>query len=248
MLSTVLFHIGRYTLFLMQVFKKPERHSYFFRQYLLEIEKLGINSLGIVIVISVFMGAVITIQTAINMFTPLIPKYLIGLVSRDSIILEFSSTIVSLILAGKVGSNIASEIGTMRVTEQIDALDVMGINSAGFLVLPKVLASLTSFPVLVAISMFVGVGGGWAAGSLTGLVPSADYVYGLQYLFNPYYITYSLVKSCVFAFIISTISAYWGYYTNGGALEVGKSSTKAVVVSSIQILLFNLLLTQLMLI
>jgi phospholipid/cholesterol/gamma-HCH transport system permease protein len=248
MLSTVFFHIGRYTIFLMQVFKKPERHSYFFRQYLLEVEKLGINSLGIVIVISVFMGAVITIQTAINMFTPLIPKYMIGLAARDSIILEFSSTIVSLILAGKVGSNIASEIGTMRVTEQIDALDVMGINSAGFLVLPKVLASLTSFPVLVAISMFVGIGGGWLAGTLTGLVPSADYVYGLQYLFNPYYVTYSLIKSGVFAFIISTISAYWGYYTYGGALEVGKSSTKAVVVSSIQILLFNLLLTQIMLI
>ncbi|MFT3737346.1 MAG: ABC transporter permease [Breznakibacter sp.] len=213
-----------------------------------EIEKLGLNSLGIVFVISVFMGAVITIQTAINISSPLIPKYLVGLASRDSIILEFSSTIVSLILAGKVGSNIASEIGTMRVTEQIDALEIMGINSAGFLVLPKVLASVSIFPFLVAISMGVGIAGGWMAGTLTGTVPSAEYIYGLQYLFIPYYVVYSLIKSVVFAFIISTISAYWGYYTNGGALEVGRSSTKAVVVSSIQILLFNLLLTQLLLI
>lgn len=243
----VFYHIGRYVLFVVQVFKRPEKHSYFFRQYMLEIEKLGLNSLGIVMVISLFMGAVITIQTAINIVSPLIPKYLVGLASRDSIILEFSSTIVSLILAGKVGSNIASEIGTMRVTEQIDALDIMGINSAGFLVLPKVLASISIFPFLVAISMGIGIAGGWVAGTLTGTVPSAEYVYGLQYLFVPYYVTYSLIKSVVFAFIISTISAYWGYYTSGGALEVGRSSTKAVVVSSIQILLFNLLLTQLLL-
>jgi phospholipid/cholesterol/gamma-HCH transport system permease protein len=243
----VLHHIGRYAIFIRQVFKKPDKHSYLFRQYFIEIEKLGINSLGIVFVISVFMGAVITIQTAINIVSPLIPRYLIGLASRDSIILEFSSTIVSLILAGKVGSNIASEIGTMRVTEQIDALEIMGINSANFLVLPKVLAAITIFPFLVAISVGVGIGGGWIAGTATGLVPSPEYVYGLQYYFVPYYVTYSLLKSVVFAFIISTVSAYWGYYTHGGALEVGKASTKAVVVSSIQILLFNLLLTQLLL-
>lgn len=235
-------------MFLRQVFKKPEKHNYLFKQYFLEIEKLGINSLGIVIVISVFMGAVITIQTALNTISPLIPRYLVGLASRDSIILEFSSSVVSLILAGKVGSNIASEIGTMRVTEQIDALDIMGINSASFLVLPKVLASVSIFPFLVAISMCVGIAGGWSAGVLTGIVPSADYVYGIQFLFVPYYVTYSLIKSVVFAFIISTISAYWGYHTSGGALEVGAASTKAVVVSSIQILLFNLLLTQLLLV
>jgi phospholipid/cholesterol/gamma-HCH transport system permease protein len=212
-----------------------------------EVEKLGLNSLGIVCVISVFMGAVITLQTAYNIVSPIIPRYMVGLAARDSIILEFSSTIVCLILAGKVGSNIASEIGTMRVTEQIDALDIMGINSAGFLVLPKVLASVSIFPLLVGISMGVGIAGGWLAGISTGVVPSAEFVYGLQYGFIPFYVFYSLIKSVVFAFIIATISAYWGYFTSGGALEVGKSSTKAVVVSSIQILLFNLLLTQLLL-
>jgi phospholipid/cholesterol/gamma-HCH transport system permease protein len=193
------------------------------------------------------MGAVITLQTAYNIVSPIIPRYMVGLAARDSIILEFSSTIVCLILAGKVGSNIASEIGTMRVTEQIDALDIMGINSAGFLVLPKVLASVSIFPLLVGISMGVGIAGGWLAGISTGVVPSAEFVYGLQYGFIPFYVFYSLIKSVVFAFIIATISAYWGYFTSGGALEVGKSSTKAVVVSSIQILLFNLLLTQLLL-
>ena len=242
-----LFHIGRYSGFLRQVFRRPERHSIMFRQLGMEMENLGLNSLGIVVIISVFMGAVITLQTAYNLVIPLIPKYTIGLAARDSILLEFSSTIVSLILAGKVGSNIASEIGTMRVTEQIDALDIMGVNSAGFLVLPKVLASVLMFPLLVIVSMGVGIFGGWAAGVVTGEVTSADYIYGVQFSFVPFYVTYSLIKSVVFAFIISTVSAYWGYFTVGGALEVGKSSTKAVVVSSIQILLFNLLLTQILL-
>ena len=243
----MLYHLGKYTLFLKKVFGRPDKHSVFFNQLIREMDSLGINSLGIVLVISIFMGAVVTLQTAYNIDMPLIPKYTVGLAARDSILLEFSSTMVCLILAGKVGSNIASEIGTMRVTEQIDALDIMGINSAGFLVLPKIIAMVLMTPLLVLISMGVGIFGGYLAGTLTGEVPAAEYIYGIQYAFRPFYITYSLIKSVVFAFIISSVSAYWGYYTFGGALEVGRSSTKAVVTSSIFILLFNLLLTQLLL-
>ena len=243
----MLYHLGKYTLFLKKVFSQPDKHSVFFNRVVREIDKLGINSLGIVFIISVFMGAVVTLQTAYNIEMPFIPKYTVGVAARDSILLEFSSTLVCLILAGKVGSSISSEIGTMRVTEQIDVLDIMGINSANFLVLPKVIAMVFMTPLLVIISMGVGITGGYLAGSLSGTVPAADYVYGIQFSFRPFYIVYSLVKSVVFAFIISTVSAYWGYYTSGGALEVGMSSTKAVVTSSIFILLFNLLLTQLLL-
>ncbi|MBN2167306.1 MAG: ABC transporter permease [Marinilabiliaceae bacterium] len=244
---TFFFHLGRYSAFVCKVFKKPDKHSIFFRQLSLEVENLGLNSFGIVALISVFMGAVITLQTAYNLEMPIIPKYTIGLAARDSILLEFSSTMVSLILAGKVGSNIASEIGTMRVTEQIDALEIMGVNSPGYLVLPKLCATVLIFPLLVIVSMGIGIFGGWAAGVITGEVNSADYIYGIQYSFKPFYVVYSLIKSVVFAFIISTVSAYYGYYTSGGALEVGRSSTKAVVISSIQILVFNLILTQILL-
>ena len=241
------FHIGRYALFIRRIFDQPEKHNILGKLFLKDVEGLGLNSIGIVAIISLFMGIVITWQTSLNIFSPLIPRFTVGLVARDSIILEFSSTIVCLILAGRVGSNIASEIGTMRVTEQIDALEIMGINSANYLVLPKVLACIFIFPFLVVMSMGIGLIGGWLAGWVTGLVPSDDYIYGIQYIFNPFYVIYSLIKSVIFAFIISTVSAYWGYYTSGGALEVGRSSTKAVVVSSIQILLFNLLITQLLL-
>jgi len=243
----IIYHIGHYTLFVKKVFGRPEKHSVLFKQVIKEIDKLGINSLGIVFIISIFMGAVITLQTAYNIDLPIIPKYTIGLAARDSMLLEFSSTIVGLILAGKVGSNIASEIGTMRVTEQIDALEIMGINPAGFLVLPKMIAFVFIIPFLVIISMGVGITGGFLAGALTGEVPASDFIYGIQFAFVPYYVVYSLIKALVFAFIISTVSAYWGYYAEGGALEVGKASTTAVVTSSIQILLFNLLLTQLLL-
>lgn len=243
----VFFHIGRYSLFVKKVFGKPEKHSVFVKQIIREIDKLGVNSVGIVLIISVFMGAVITLQTAYNIDLPIIPRYTIGLAARDSMLLEFSSTIVGLILAGKVGSNIASEIGTMRVSEQIDALEIMGINSAGYLVLPKMLAFVLIIPCLVIISMGVGIAGGYIAGSTTGEVPSADFIYGIQYAFQPFYVVYSLIKAVVFAFIISTVSAYWGYHAQGGALEVGNASTTAVVTSSILILLFNLILTQLLL-
>lgn len=241
------FHIGKYFLLLRRVFAKPEKHLVYYRETLKEIQKLGINSMGIVAIISVFMGAVITIQTAYNTENPLLPTYLIGLGARDSILLEFSSTIVALILAGKIGSNIASEIGTMRVTEQIDALEIMGVNSASFLILPKIVASVFFAPFLTLLSMIVGITGGWLAGTAAGVVTTENYVYGIQYAFNPFYITYSLIKIVVFAFLITTISAYHGYNAYGGSLEVGKSSTKAVVHSSIFILLFNLILTQLLL-
>ena len=241
------YHIGKYFILLRRVFAKPEKHSVYYRETLKEIQKLGINSMGIVAIISVFMGAVITIQTAYNTENPLLPTYLIGLGARDSIILEFSSTIVALILAGKIGSNIASEIGTMRVTEQIDALEIMGVNSASYLILPKIIASVLFAPFLTLLSMIVGITGGWVAGIAAGVVTTENYIYGIQYAFIPFYITYSLIKIVVFAFLITTISSYHGYYAYGGSLEVGRSSTKAVVHSSIFILLFNLILTQLLL-
>jgi phospholipid/cholesterol/gamma-HCH transport system permease protein len=175
------------------------------------------------------------------------PKYVIGLGTRDSMLLEFSSTMIALILAGKVGSNIASELGTMRITEQIDALEIMGVNSAGFLILPKLIASLVFFPLLTLMSMFIGIVGGYFATFMTDQVTTAQFLYGIHWSFNPFYITYSLIKMLVFAFIISTVSAYQGYYVEGGAVEVGKASTKAVVYSDVLILLFNVILTKLLL-
>ena len=239
--------IGRYFLLMGRVLSKPEKSKIYYKQVFVEIEKLGINSIGIVIIISIFMGAVITLQTRYNLENPLIPLYLIGLTARDTMLLEFSSTIVGLILAGKVGSNIASEIGHMRITEQIDALEIMGVNSASYLVLPKMLAAIIFNPILTLLSMFVGILGGWAASVVTGALSSSDYIYGIQYWFIPFYITYSLVKTVVFAIIITTVPAFFGYYVKGGALEVGRSSTKGVVTSSILILLFNVILTQLLL-
>ena len=193
------------------------------------------------------MGAVITLQTAYNMTNPLYPDYLIGLGTRDSVLLEFSSTIVGLILAGKVGSSIASEIGAMRVSQQIDALEIMGVNSASYLILPKIVASVITFPVLCLISMTLGITGGWAAGEISGQVSTAQFVYGVQYTFVPYFMFYSLIKITVFGIIITSVSSYFGYYTEGGSLEVGHSSTKAVVNSSLVILVFNLILTSILL-
>lgn len=241
------YHIGKYFLLLFRVFAKPEKFKIYYRETIKEIDKLGLNSIWIVAVISVFMGAVITIQTAYNTDNPMYPKYLIGLTARDTLLLEFSSTIIALILAGKIGSNIASEIGTMRVTEQIDALEIMGVNSASYLILPRIIASVIFTPLLTLMSMIIGIFGGWIAGISTGVMTTQDYVYGIQYAFIPYYIVYALIKIVIFAFLITTISAYHGYYTSGGSLEVGKSSTKAVVHSSIFILLFNVILTQLLL-
>ncbi len=239
--------LGRYVLLLKKVFSKPEKPAIYYRQTMHEMIYLGINSIGIVTIISFFMGAVITLQTAYNTENPIYPTYLIGLGCRDSILLEFSSTIVALILAGKVGSNIASEIGTMRVTEQIDALEMMGVNSASYLILPKIIATFIFNPFLNLISIIVGIIGGWLAGTLTGVITSEDFIYGLQYAFIPYYVTYSMIKTVIFAFIITSVSAFHGYYVEGGSLEVGRASTKAVVYSSVIVLLFNVILTQLLL-
>ncbi|MCU0362724.1 MAG: ABC transporter permease [Bacteroidales bacterium] len=239
--------LGVYFILLKKVFAKPEKASLYYKQTMREFVFLGLNSVGIIAIISFFMGAVITLQTAYNTENPIYPKYLIGLGCRDSIILEFSSTVASLILAGKVGSNIASEIGTMRVTEQIDALEIMGVNSASFLILPKLIATLIFNPILTLLSIVVGIWGGWVAGVLSGVVTSENFIYGIQYAFIPYYIVYSLIKMVVFAFIITSVSAFQGYYVDGGSLEVGRASTKAVVYSSVLILLFNVILTQLLL-
>lgn len=239
--------LGAYLLLMRRVFSKPEKKRIYYKQVLVEIEFLGLQSLGIVIFISLFMGAVVTIQTAFNINNPLIPLYTIGYATRQSMILEFAPTIISLILAGKVGSRIASEIGTMRVTEQIDALEIMGINSASYLILPKIAAAMIINPILIIISMFFAVFGGYVAGQVTGLVSSWEFIYGIQYEFQVYDVFYALIKTVVFAFLITSVSGYYGYYTKGGALEVGQASTNAVVQSSIFIILFNLVLTQLLL-
>lgn len=244
----ILREIGRYFMLMKLVFIKPEKKNIYRNQVLLEIDHLGLDSLGIVAIISIFIGAVITIQTAFNIDNPMVPLYTVGYATRESIILEFSPTIISLILAGKVGSRIASEIGTMRVTDQIDALEIMGINSASYLIMPKIAASMLVNPLLVIISMFLGVFGGWVSGALSGLATSSELIYGFQYQFHPYNVFYALVKTVVFAFLITSISGYHGYNTKGGALEVGQASTKAVVHSSIAIIFSNLILTQLLLI
>lgn len=239
-------NLGDYFIMMTKVMSRPEKWSMFFQQLRLEITKIGLDSVGIVIIISFFIGAVITIQQYLNIEDPLIPKYMIGLVARDALILEFSPTMIGLILAGKVGSNISSEIGTMRVTEQIDALEIMGINSASFLVLPKILAAMVSFPILVILSISVGIFGGLIGGQSVGVLTS-DFILGLQYEFIPFYVTYSLIKTVVFAFIITSISAYFGYFTKGGAINVGVASTKSVVYSCILLLIFNFILTNLIL-
>lgn len=239
--------MGEYTLLMMKSITIPDRWSMFFKQLIKEIYKLGVDSLWIVVIISVFIGTVIAIQISLNISSPLIPKFTIGYTTREIILLEFSSSIMCLILAGKVGSNIASEIGTMRVTEQIDAMEIMGVNSANFLILPKMVGLMVFIPVLVIFSMFTGILGGIAASyGVDGMTP-ASFEYGLQFYFNEFYIWYSIIKSVVYAFIISSIASYFGYNVKGGALEVGKASTNAVVMSSIMILLADVILTQLML-
>ena len=242
-----LYHLGRYYKLIGKIFSKPEKPKMYYRKTLEEINNLGINSMLIVVIISVFVGAVITIQTNYNIENPLLPRYLIGVAVRDMLLLEFSSTMVALILAGKVGSSISSELGTMRITEQIDALEIMGINSASYLILPKIIASMFFFPFLVLLSVVVGLIGGYLVALLTNVTDPAEYVYGIQYVFYPFYFTYALKKMVVFAFIITSVSAYHGYYAEGSSLEVGKSSTRAVVQSCVFILMFNLILTKLIL-
>lgn len=238
--------IGSYFLLLNRVFSRPEKTSIYWRQLLLEIEKLGIQSIGIVAIISVFMGGIITLQLTYNMTNPLMPTYIIGLGNRDTLILEFSCTVLSLMLAGKVGSNIASEIGSMRVTEQIDSLELMGVNSASFLILPKTIAVVFMSPVLFILSVFCGIIGGLIAGPVSGVVTVAEYMGGITTTFVPFFVTFSIIKTLVFGFLIATVPAYQGFNVQGGALEVGRASTRSVVNTSILILFFDLVLTQLL--
>ena len=240
--------IGCYFLLMGKVFSRPEKGAIYRRRIIREMEALGFDSIGLTAIISVFIGAVITLQMCINLDSPFIPRSLVGYATRETMILEFSSTVVALILAGKVGSNIASEIGTMRITEQIDALEIMGVNSASYLILPKIVAAVCFFPFLTILSILIGILGGWAISALTGIMIPADYVEGLLMDFKPYAIVYSLIKTAVFAYIIASISAYFGYYAKGNSLEVGRASTRAVVACSIVIMIFNLILTQILLI
>lgn len=230
-----------------RAFGRIDKGKAFWKSVIREIDKLGIGSIVIVSIISGFIGAVIAIQLAVQITSPLIPKFTIGFGTRDTIILEFSSTVIGLILAGKVGSNVASEIGSMRVSEQIDALEIMGINSANYLILPKIVAAMLINPILTIISIILGILGGYAGGVISGMVDSDTYIMGAQYYFVPYYVVYGLIKSVVFAFIITSIACFRGYYVEGGSEEVGKASTKAVVNASIAILLWNLILTALLL-
>ncbi len=239
------YHIGRYFMLLSKVLKKPQKYRVYLRQIIYEIDSIGISSLSLVAIISVFMGGIITIQAAFSFTSPLVPIYAVGFTARESMLLEFSPTVICLILAGKVGSNIASEIGAMRITEQIDALEIMGINSAGYLIFPKVAAAVFIFPFLIALSMFLGLCGGFLMGVTSGACTPYEYVYGIQAFFEPWKLYYAFTKVVIFAFIITSVSSYYGYHTEGGALEVGKSSTNAVVYSSILILFFNLVLTSL---
>jgi len=236
--------IGTYFLLMIRAFSRPEKFSVLYRQTLREIEKVGIDSFAIVVIISLFVGAVITIQSNYNIENPLLPSYLVGVMVRDSLLLEFSSTMVALILAGKVGSSIASELGMMRITEQIDAMEVMGINSASYLILPRIIAAVLFFPILCLLSVIVGLAGGYLSCALGNVVSPSEYISGIQYGFRPYYISYAMTKTAVYAVIITTVSAYFGYNVKGGAVEVGRSSTRAVVQSSVLILLANLILTR----
>ena len=232
-------HTGEYFLLMSRVLRLPDRQRMFWRQYSRELEKQGLQSLPIVLLISVFIGAILTIQAKINTENPLLPTYITGL--------EFSSTILCLILAGKVGSNIASEIGTMRITEQIDAMEIMGVNSANYLILPKILAFMSMMPFLFIISTAAGLIGGWGVGAFTDIITIHDYLIGVQYAFNPYFIWYAIIKALVFAFVITSMASYYGYYARGGALDVGRASTNAVVNSNIMILFLDLILSKLLL-
>lgn len=246
-LTNSISNFGRYCVFMRRVFTVPDKWKVFFQRTIFEISKLGIDSIPLVLIIALFIGAVITIQMQLNFASPLVPSYSTGLATREIVLLEFSNSILCLILAGKVGSNIASEIGTMRVTEQIDALEIMGINSCNFLVLPKVIGFLVFMPVLVVFCIFTTMLGGYLIAATTDIISVSKYIYGIQTKFVPYYVWYGLIKSLFFSFVITSVASYFGYYVKGGALEVGKASTDAVVTSSVVILFLDVILTKLML-
>ncbi|SHH05641.1 phospholipid/cholesterol/gamma-HCH transport system permease protein [Flagellimonas flava] len=238
--------IGKYFIMVYEVFKKPTKWPIMRSLILKEIDELIFGSLGIIIFIAFFIGGVVTIQTALNLNSPFLPKSLIGFATRQSVILEFAPTFTSIIMAGKVGSYITSSIGTMRVTEQIDALEIMGVNSLNYLVFPKITAMLM-YPFAVAIAMYVGILGGWIAAVFGGYAPSGEFIKGLQMDFESFHVTYAFIKTLVFAFVIATVPSYHGFYMRGGALEVGKASTTAFVWTSVVIIILNYILTQLML-
>lgn len=236
--------IAGYFLMLYNVFRKQTRWSITKDLIMRELEDLILNSLGIVLFISFFVGAVVAVQTALNVNNPFIPKYLIGFATRQSIVLEFAPTFISIVLAGRVGSFITSSIGTMRVTEQIDALDIMGVNSVNYLVFPKIIAMLF-MPFLIALAMVIGVLGGWISSVASGYSTTSEFVQGVQYDFTMYSLFYALTKTLIFAFLLATIPSYHGYYMKGGALDVGKASTLSFVWTSIVIIFFNSIITQL---
>ncbi len=237
---------GRYLMLMNRVFSRPERTRMYFRQFIHELEGLGVNSSGIVILISLFIGAVITVQIKYNIQSAWMPQWVVGYTTREIMLLEFSSSIMCLILSGKVGSNIASEIGTMRVTQQIDALEIMGVNSACYLILPKVLALMCFIPILVTFSIFFGIIGAFLTCWVGGIMTATELEAGLLHDFKPFFVFCSYFKSVCFAFIISTVSAYYGYTVEGGSLDVGKASTNSVVSCSVLILFADLILTKLL--
>ncbi len=240
-------NLGRYFIFLGNLLRNREKFKTYINLIFEEAKEIGVNSIVIVSIVSSFIGAVTCIQTAYNLVSPLVPKYTIGLIVRDMTLLELAPTITCVVLSGKVGSNIAGGLGTMRISEQIDALEVMGINSISYLVLPKIIACLITFPMLVILSAFLSIYGGYLAGTLTGNITPQEYIYGIRSDFNEFNIPFALIKAIVFAFLISSISAFKGYYTKGGALEVGIASTNAVTSSCISVLVADYLLAQLLL-
>lgn len=239
--------LGKFMMFIGTLVVRRETFKTYVALTIDECIKVGYQSLFIVTIVSVFMGAVTTIQTAYNLVSPFIPDYVVSLVVRDMTVLELAPTIMAIVFAGKVGSNIAGELGTMRITEQVDALEVMGINSASYLVLPKIVASMLMYPMLVILSGFLCMYGGYLTALATGIISGYDFIYGIRYEFVEFNIAFALIKAFVFAFLVASISAYKGYYTTGGALEVGRSSTAAVTNSCIAILLADYLLAQLLL-
>ena len=246
-MTTFLNEAGKYLLMLKTMFSKPENGKMYWKEFMHQCSEIGIGSLGIVVIISVFIGAVSAVQTAYQMTTPLIPRETISMIVRDTVILEFAPTLVCIVLAGVVGSKIAGELGNMRVSEQIDALEIMGINTKTYLVLPKILAAVIVIPMLVVISMILGIWGGRLASTMSGIISAETFDKGLLMSFVPYNVFFAIVKGYTFAFIISSIPAFYGYYVKGGALEIGRASTKAVVVSCITILFADYILSALLL-
>lgn len=242
MIGRFLNHLGKYLLMIKGMFTRPENGKLYWKEFMHQCSEIGIGSLPIVIIISIFLGAVTTVQTAYQLVTPLVPRSTISMIVRDTIMLELSPTVVCIVLAGVIGSKIASELGNMRVSEQIDALEIMGINTKSYLIAPKILGALIVIPALIVLSMFLAILGGRIAGSLTGILAPDVFDIGLRQSFRPFNVTFALMKAYTFGFLISSISAYFGYYVKGGALEIGRASTTSVVISCIMILIADYVL------